>query len=1117
MTISRRLGHVAAAAFVAVSAISVQAGSAAGPSAAASRPQSAADAIKVAYVYNTNTGLRDNFKSFLELHGFSVALVPLASAASFSYNTVDVILIGDDTGGDPSDPPYTWQGSRSAAAVLANSTKPIITLGYGNQFFDAHGGLNIGWSVSAQGPMAGAIAVNPADELWTTPFPVPLAADNSINLYSYAGVASAVYSPTLGVLRIGLEAANSLYYPIASQNWTGQFGPVCRTQWGYRRGPEAFSGAGKRVFINLLNDNPCARGAHPRTDLSLSKTASAQSVTVGQIYTYTLVATNNGPADAPNVVVTDPLPATVVINGVTTTQGSCAVAANIVTCNLGTLLNGASATIRIGVKATETGEVINTARVRGDVTEAKPGDESDLTNTPVTNPPTYTALPFFPYRPVLVAAPVLFTGDLSIFGIEITQGMQCFDTSTGLGGCADNSLPVVAKKDSTARIYLRYQPTLGATTKSNVPVRLHIFANGVEYIANAQGKATNAINRGVHDAAEIWFNVDFSNDVNVSFYAVVDPGNVIAETNESNNRYPASGTIALNFRRHKTFKIVGQRLRYHPSGYAGTQNAGGWAVNGGAADWLEQVLPIRNNGINYVIASGYKDWTTSLGSGDGQHALIQSINLQWIMQNAFGWLFGTGAYTGARHVYGWAPNQGYSGGHADMPVYPHAGGLGVAGIGTDRVSDGNNTTDDPGGGALIFGHELVHDYNVLHTDVAGDCGSTDSDSDFPYSSASIQEFGFNPVTGKIYDPALTHDLMSYCPAGGSKEGWIAPFTWNKMAGQLDAAALSAASAEQAMAGGPVLVAGVRVTNPDLGPQTAGFDSAHKLDADMPLVVPAPGDYALQLRSVTGTILSSTSFTVSFKSEYSAHNGGNHEGPGTPDPTVDATVQFVVPWVDGTASLAVVKGASTLITRSVSASNPMVQITAPSTAVTWTAGTTGTLAWTGTDADGDALTYSVLYSHDGLQWDLLATGLTTTVYGVPVDALKGGNSAAFRVVANDGVLTGDDETDFPINVPDKAPVALITSPASSGALENGTLLVLQGTGVDFEDGTLPDVSMSWSGDRVGALGTGPSMPVPGLLPGWHVFTLTVTDSTGKSSSSTASVYVGAMSYLPLVER
>jgi hypothetical protein len=119
--------------------------------------------------------------------------------------------------------------------------------------------------------------------------------------------------------------------------------------------------------------------------------------------------------------------------------------------------------------------------------------------------------------------------DLSIYGIEITQGIQCFDTSKGLAGCANNSLPVVAKKDSTARIYLRYSG-LG-TGLSNVPVRLHIFANNVEYIVNATGKAKPVLSQAnADDAVNIWFNVNFSNDVLVSFYAEVDPNNVIAET-----------------------------------------------------------------------------------------------------------------------------------------------------------------------------------------------------------------------------------------------------------------------------------------------------------------------------------------------------------------------------------------------------------------------------------------------------------------------------------------------------------------------------------------------------------------------------------------------------------
>ena len=100
-------------------------------------------------------------------------------------------------------------------------------------------------------------------------------------------------------------------------------------------------------------------------------------------------------------------------------------------------------------------------------------------------------------------------------------------------------MPVVAKKDSTARIYLKYSGS--GPGLNNVPVRLHIFANSVEYIVNATGKAKPTLGQAnADDAVNIWFNVNFSSDVPVSFYAEVDPNNVIAETNESNNRYPAA-------------------------------------------------------------------------------------------------------------------------------------------------------------------------------------------------------------------------------------------------------------------------------------------------------------------------------------------------------------------------------------------------------------------------------------------------------------------------------------------------------------------------------------------------------------------------------------------------
>ncbi len=104
--------------------------------------------------------------------------------------------------------------------------------------------------------------------------------------------------------------------------------------------------------------------AVPCTDVSITKSASPNPVRQGQTLTYTLVVTNNGPTVATGVVVNDPLPTTdVTYVSATTTQGSCSYAAPTVTCTIGTMNVGVSATITIKVTAITPSQAVNTAQV----------------------------------------------------------------------------------------------------------------------------------------------------------------------------------------------------------------------------------------------------------------------------------------------------------------------------------------------------------------------------------------------------------------------------------------------------------------------------------------------------------------------------------------------------------------------------------------------------------------------------------------------------------------------------------------------------------------------------------------------------------------------------------
>jgi uncharacterized repeat protein (TIGR01451 family) len=120
-------------------------------------------------------------------------------------------------------------------------------------------------------------------------------------------------------------------------------------------------------------------------DMAIVKTGTPNPVTEGTPLTYTLAVTNNGPASATNVTVTDTLPSVVTYLSSTTTQGSCSEAGGTVTCLLGTMANAATATITILTLPNAPGVVSNTATVSADQTDP------NLTNNTSTQSETITA------------------------------------------------------------------------------------------------------------------------------------------------------------------------------------------------------------------------------------------------------------------------------------------------------------------------------------------------------------------------------------------------------------------------------------------------------------------------------------------------------------------------------------------------------------------------------------------------------------------------------------------------------------------------------------------------------------------------------------------------------
>ena len=104
---------------------------------------------------------------------------------------------------------------------------------------------------------------------------------------------------------------------------------------------------------------------------------------VGQQVTYTLTVGNAGPRDATDVQVTDTLPAGMIFDSATPSQGTCSQASGTVTCQLGTVADDAGATIEIKGRPQSSGSVSNTATVSSNVNDPVSSNNTATASTTV--------------------------------------------------------------------------------------------------------------------------------------------------------------------------------------------------------------------------------------------------------------------------------------------------------------------------------------------------------------------------------------------------------------------------------------------------------------------------------------------------------------------------------------------------------------------------------------------------------------------------------------------------------------------------------------------------------------------------------------------------------------
>ncbi len=130
-----------------------------------------------------------------------------------------------------------------------------------------------------------------------------------------------------------------------------------------------------------------------QADLALGMTGPVIPITTGDVISYSLVVTNNGPSTATGIILADITPAGSIIDSVPV---GCTVTLGTINCSIGDLLAGGSVVSTVSLHFTVPGTDLNTAQVSATTTDPLPTNNSasvSLINTASAEPVPGLPLP----------------------------------------------------------------------------------------------------------------------------------------------------------------------------------------------------------------------------------------------------------------------------------------------------------------------------------------------------------------------------------------------------------------------------------------------------------------------------------------------------------------------------------------------------------------------------------------------------------------------------------------------------------------------------------------------------------------------------------------------------
>lgn len=709
--------------------------------------------------------------------------------------------------------------------------------------------------------------------------------------------------------------------------------------------------------------------------------------------------------------------------------------------------------------------------------------------------------------------------DLTVAHIEVVQVVQDWSNSIGL----------VQNKKTVVRVYV--SACCGTANISNVGVKLEGFRSPSTPLNPASIAATYPAGglmsipgtsldpQSLRPYETKTFNFllpsAWTTTTDVKLKATVDAANRVAEANESNNT--SEVTVRFNYRPNLNYVGV---IVYGQTELGHTYEPVGLDHFTPHAEWAKRVHAVP--GFTRWVAASHKQLEYDPAPGQQANGVLADLNEWRLLYEA--------SDDPTMHAVGkitWYGLDSWTG------FEPEFGGR-YFGMGILRgyEATGMDTPANKGVGQ-IFAHEIGHNYPFGRLHASDQCTNWPNSSDgnfcdryYPLPNGCIDEYGFDPVTMKVVRPdgasPCMGDLMSY----RAPNMWISTYTYKALytaSANLVVPPRTARATQATTAAEPphvVLLASGLITA-DGQVRARPFyvvRTAREPDPD-----PGVGEYSLVLLNASNQPLRVRHFDLR-----------SITGPADSSASIGA-FGVIMPWHPDTARIVLRKGNEPIGARQVSANTPQVTLLEPVGGETWTG--RQEVRWTGSDADGDALTYLVLYSVDGgTSWRPVAInlrGVTSTT--LDADTLPGSAQAKIRVVATDGVRSNHADSGI-FTVPSKAPTAQIIEPAAAHGAEAAAQpgpqraaavyrypysVILSAEAQDVEDGPLGDDSLVWTSSLDGVLGTGTELIVAELSPGLHLITVTATDSDGNRSTASVNLLAGTgeplKTYLPIVLR